>query len=490
MDHFGSGNISLRKRCIMTTLITLGAAFLMILRIENGTISRVVTSSITQAKMLQYNLPIAEKEDWTLQYTPKEPVYKLAKMEPKNGVYLGAYVLQDDTISFSMKAFNERTGRHHASYFKYVGYGQPFPSKWVEQVKSVGAFPHIAWEPNEGLEQVKDDSYIRTFAKQAKEANIPIFLRFASEMNGTWTNYSGYSNWYKKTWKMVHDIFEEEAPNVAMVWTVLAMPVDTIERFYPGDEYVDWVGVNVYNVKYHNGKKRQKADYEDPLDLLDYVYNRFSGVKPIQLSEFGVTHFNTTDGQKDIDFASARMTRLYSHLESDYPRVKAVFYFDVNNVAAANVSRRVNDYSITSEQELLDAYQSATGSAHFLEKLSLEGDDEGLGVQQRFTYTGAVFREDGILYVDELFFSRILKLEVKEIHLDTGMRAAQILRNDGAVMNDMAPVEVLQRKIWTGTKTRMDQRIYRNLRALPLEQTIAAIGYKMDLRGNNIYIQE
>ncbi|NIK78628.1 hypothetical protein FHS15_003774 [Paenibacillus castaneae] len=490
MDHQGKiSSISLRKKLWMAILITISAALLMILRVENATLSRVVTSSLIQAKMLQYHLPIAEKGDWTVHFTPKQPSYKLAKLEPVNGVYLGAYVLQDDTISFSMKAFNERTGRTHASFFKYVGYGQPFPSKWVEQVKSVGAFPHIAWEPNEGLEQVKDDEYIRTFAEQAKQANIPIFLRFASEMNGTWTNYSGYSKQYKQTWRMVHDIFAVQAPNVAMVWTVLAMPVDTIERFYPGDEFVDWVGVNVYNVKYHNGSKRQKADYEDPLDLLNYVYNRFGAAKPIQLSEFGATHFNTTDGIKDNAFASTQISRLYSHLEKDYPRIKAVFYFDVNNITAANKARRVNDYSITSEPELLDAYRSATDSAHFLTGLFQQQGEEGLDVQQRFTYRGGVFQEGGILYIGTDFFSRVLKLEIKLSRDDNGNRVAHILSNDGR-LNDMAPVAVIERKIWTGTKTRMDQNIYRNIRALPLQETLDRIGYGVDLQGNNIYIQE
>ncbi|GAW91654.1 copper amine oxidase domain-containing protein [Calderihabitans maritimus] len=173
---------------------------------------------------------------------------------------------------------NELTGKKHASFFYYVGYGQPFPEKWIEEVKSVGAIPHIAWEPNDGLDVVKDDEYLRTFARRLRETEVPVFLRFASEMNGAWTAYTGDPEKYVEKWRLVHDVMEEEAPNVIMVWTVFTFPQSNILDYYPGDDYVDWVGVNIYNVVYHNNDTRQKAAHEDPLELLDFVYNNFRNV--------------------------------------------------------------------------------------------------------------------------------------------------------------------------------------------------------------------
>jgi beta-mannanase len=73
--------------------------------------------------------------------------------------------------------------------------------------------------------------------------------------------------------------------------------------YYPGDQYVDWVGVNIYNVMYHNNNIQQRADQEDPLELLDYVYKTFSYRKPIQISEFGATHYTVTDQQYHVQFA-------------------------------------------------------------------------------------------------------------------------------------------------------------------------------------------
>ena len=68
-----------------------------------------------------------------------------------------------------MDKFNEVMDKKHISFFKYVGYGKPFPTEWVEEVKKAGGFPHIAWEPNDGLGIVKDNHYLRTFAKEAKK---------------------------------------------------------------------------------------------------------------------------------------------------------------------------------------------------------------------------------------------------------------------------------------------------------------------------------
>ncbi|UVI32735.1 hypothetical protein [Paenibacillus spongiae] len=76
-----------------------------------------------------------------------------AKYEPQKGTFLGAYILQDETIRADIGTFTERTDKQHASYFRNVGYGKPFPKQWVEQVKAAGGFPHISWEPDDGLEK-------------------------------------------------------------------------------------------------------------------------------------------------------------------------------------------------------------------------------------------------------------------------------------------------------------------------------------------------
>lgn len=432
----------------------------------------------------------AEGEDvsyseWTIHVTSLHPNYTLGKIEPVRGAYLGAYVLQNPLIHNSMTEFNQATGKKHASFFKYVGYGEPFPSKWVNEVKAAGAFPHIAWEPNHGLAEVKNDAYLRGFADAARKADVPIFLRFASEMNGTWTNYSGDPDLYIETWRMVHDIFEQRAPKTAMVWTVLNVPERPIEAYYPGDDYVDWVGLNIYNVRYHNGDIGQPSEFEDPLQMIDYVYNRFSRTKPIQLSEFGVTHFTTTDGIKDIEYAASKIKRLYANLPELYPRVKAVFYFDVNNITEQNETRRINDYSITNERQLTDVYEQAISSSYYLSGLSEAGGETQAKVTQPFTYRGHVFEQDGELYVDEAFFIEILQADVEMMEDGT----VQLIRWDGALVR-VARVPFIPHKIWSGYKINGFFPIWREINALPLLRVSQELGYQINWNGIHIYIQE
>ncbi|AWB46875.1 copper amine oxidase [Paenibacillus sp. CAA11] len=411
----------------------------------------------------KYN--VASKSDYTLITTRSD--YKLAKNEPEQGAYLGGYVLQNSSINFSMKKFNELAGRDHVTFFKYVGYGKPFPTQWVKDVASIGGFPHIAFEPNGGLDEVKDDEYLRSFAKAAKESGVPVFLRFASEMNGTWTNYSQDPVKYKEKWKLVDKIMKEEAPNVAMVWTVLAMPEEHIDNFYPGDEYVDWVGVNIYSVKYHNNHKYEKADFEDPLDLLNYVYSRYSATKPIQISEFGATHFTTTDNKQDNAFAIKNINRFYAELPTKYPRVKAVYYFDVNNIAEYNEARRINDYSVTTEPEIVKAYGEAISNPFFLSKR--EADTPGKTVSQTFTYRGELFEKGSEVYADKSFFTDYLHAEV------TGSGSNTEIKLDGKSVK----VKAVSKRVSAGFKTKIFLNRYRSIDGIPVQEALKALGKKV-----------
>ncbi|RKQ15745.1 copper amine oxidase [Oceanobacillus bengalensis] len=310
-----------------------------------------------------------------------------------------------------MNKFNEVTGKNHASYFRYVGYGQPFPTEWVNQVKSVGGFPQIAWEPNNGLEEVKDDAYLRAFAKEAKASDVPILMRYASEMNGNWTAYSGNAELYIEKWKVVHDVMQEEAPNVMMLWNVFTMPEHTISEFYPGDEYVDYVGVNIYNVFYHNDRLEDKSDFEDPLRLLDYVYNMYSDTKPIVIGEFGATNYTVTDGLYHVNFAEEKISRLYKHLPKLYPRVKAIYYFDVNNLVNAPEGRKINNYAITENSRITEAYSAQVQGESYLSSVEIQNE---ASASEIFSYRDFLFYYEDGLYVDVQFAEEYLGMVVED----------------------------------------------------------------------------
>ena len=45
------------------------------------------------------------------------------------------------------------------------------------------------------------------------------------------------------------------------------MPQSNIASFYPGDDAVDWVGVNIYSVTYFNQDKKQPAMFEGKFSI-------------------------------------------------------------------------------------------------------------------------------------------------------------------------------------------------------------------------------
>ena len=307
---------------------------------------------------------------------------RYAKHEPVYGCYLGAFLDRDERAGEPMQdenfqthrppdAFAQLTGKKLATVFCYVAYGRPFPSRWVEYLKSQNVAPHIAWEPNSGLSVVNDDAYLRGFAEACARADCPIFLRYASEMNGDWTRYGRDPLEYKVKWGIVQGVMAQIAPKVAMVWCVNNIPERTIEKFYPGDKYVDWVGVNLYSVPFFDNQVSRVGLYQNPADLLRFVYKTYARRKPIAICEYGASHQSTADGGRDrSEWAGRKIGELYASLPRLYPRVKLIDIFDNNNLRYAQAGRQLNNYSVTDSPVVQNAYARAVAPDYFLEDVN------------------------------------------------------------------------------------------------------------------------
>ena len=295
--------------------------------------------------------------------------HALAKFEPAKGCYVGAFIERDYTVQGDINAFESLTKKKHASYFTYVGYGRPFPKEWVDKVKKSGAAPHIAYEPNNGLSEVVDGKYLRSWARDAARANCPIFLRWASEMNCPWTAYGRNADQYREKFRLMHKVMSEEAPNVAMVWTPFSDPQQTIASFYPGDDAVDWVGVNIYSVYVNDGDPLRPAAQKDPLAGLQFIYDNYGARKPIHISEFAATIRCRGTGEDTVEFAIEKITRFYDGLRERFPRVKSVNYFVWDTIRA---KRANNNYSFIDDGRVLATYRKLVANDHFLSTVSYD----------------------------------------------------------------------------------------------------------------------
>ncbi len=102
------------------------------------------------------------------------------------------------------------------------------------------------------------DTYITQFAQELKSRSERFLLRFAHEMNisdSPWWpgNFGADASLYVQMWQHVYDVFElQGATNVEWVWSpnYASNPADAwndIHNYYPGDTYLDWIGLSGYN---------------------------------------------------------------------------------------------------------------------------------------------------------------------------------------------------------------------------------------------------
>lgn len=305
-----------------------------------------------------------------------DSLYHHAKYEPMVGAYLGAYAELDEKVHnpmtgkpFYTEGMTDLTGKKHASFLLYSMWGTPFTtySGHVRKAKEAGTALQIALQPIKGLEAVQDDSYLRTYAKEVQKAGIPVFLRFANEMNGNWTEWYGNPQLYIEKFRLVSKVFKEEAPNAVLVWSPNYFPVDNIEDYYPGDDYVDWVGVSMYHSPTPSldplGKGVDRVSY---VEKLDQVYKLYSDRKPIMISEGAVAYTSSDEGNKDVTpWAVANIRQFYASLAMKYPKIKAVYWFN-NNVDTGTIK---NYYKLSSNQPFLNAYKSAIQNSFYLSNI-------------------------------------------------------------------------------------------------------------------------
>jgi hypothetical protein len=304
-----------------------------------------------------------EEEELKRQAAPKNG--KLAKFEPEYGTYIGLYSEQDPKMLNFFTRSEQFYDKKHALYLTYGPVSKDFPTQFANRAKEAGAAIQIAWEPSQGLDAVTED-VVRSFAKGAKASGIPIFLRYASEMNGNWVPWHGDPQKYIEKFRMVHRIMAEEAPNVAMVWSPGDVPMYSMDAYYPGDDVVDWVGVSLYSEPYENGDPAQgNMQATSPVERLDYLYKTYADRKPLMISETAVSHYAHIPQESFTEYGTLNLQRLYDIMPKKYPRLKSITYFNVN--LADRESR--NNYLLRDNERMYELYRNLIASPYYLTKV-------------------------------------------------------------------------------------------------------------------------
>jgi hypothetical protein len=304
------------------------------------------------------------------------PAANLAKFEPANGLMLGLSTFPTELPSSGGLPSLNALGGSLAVYFTYYPLRQDssgpgvFPSKLAASVKAAGAALHIALEPKMPLAEV-NKATLEPFALAAAASGVPIFLRFAGEFNDRFAPWSGNPSLYVQKFRLVHDVMARVAPNVAMVWMPMATQTDCVKDYYPGKEYVDWVGVSLYSVPFINGDTKYPGEPISPLEQLEKLYGCYAGSHPFQVSEYASSSANSGFASMNFeDFSKRKLEDLYWGAALKFPRLKNINWLNLNlddiNEVIAKSSLRQNDYRLLDVPIKLEAFKRIMGNPYFL----------------------------------------------------------------------------------------------------------------------------
>ena len=181
------------------------------------------------------------------------------------------------------------------------------------------------------------DSEISATLRYLATLSSPVFLHIGGEMN----LWGGDSAAFRQSYIHIAAMARSMAPNVALVFSpncATAVGVKLAD-FYPGDSYVDWVGVSLYTNRYLSytaGAKQNDVtemyfgfgDYADPVkSIAPVVELAGQHSKPVMVTEGG-SGWRTQGGEDLSAFAAQRVAELYGTLNMVYPQVKCIIYFD------------------------------------------------------------------------------------------------------------------------------------------------------------------
>ena len=260
--------------------------------------------------------------------------------------------------------------------------GISFPSAAVQAIRADGAMPFIRLLPRSGWEERRADARyplariargdvdeaLERWARAARDTRLPMLVDFAPEMNGDWFPWSGIyaggeqdgPETYRAAFRHVVEVFRRAgADNVgfafhANVRSAPDEPWNDLARYYPGDDYVDWIGVSAY------GGVLPGFDWEPLRQALDEVYPKLAALsptKPIAVLETGVIEEQGKD-------KAAWIRAAYRALASGrYPRVKAAVWW---HERWTNDDDRPSDVRIDSDSAATAAYRSAVAGPGFV----------------------------------------------------------------------------------------------------------------------------
>jgi len=239
-------------------------------------------------------------------------------------VLLGEYLdLKGQTAQQSLALRRQQLGRDPRIVHQYYDWAQPLPQ--AATGLPPGSILMVSWAGTfyAPILDGSQDALIAKAADALAALKEPVFLRWAWEMNGNWYDWGGARNGdnpagFVAAWRHIHDIFvAHKAVNVGWAWgpnagSAPSSAWNAMARYYPGDDYVDWVAVSGY----FTGR-------ETPAALFNGITTAYGDRKPVMIAETGALE---RGGTVKADWIRALNAWIAGH-----PPVGALVWFDTDN---------------------------------------------------------------------------------------------------------------------------------------------------------------
>jgi hypothetical protein len=245
----------------------------------------------------------------------------------------------------------------------YYSWTASFPGLAEDGDFSAGTLPVDSWNCQLTDAQIvagAGDLLIQTRANAIKSYGHPVFVRFLWDMNQSPSSLGRGSCYDPATdnpdgslsasefvlaWQHMRAIFNaEKVTNAIWVWNIASPATGGLPAapYYPGNAYVDWVGIDAYDIL--GGNNGNFAATIAPIYAVAATFG-----KPILIGETG------EDAAKQPAFFAGAVPAL----KSQFPLVNGMIYYDGRN-PVTNVDWRLSSAGTTAFTTLgADPYFSA-----------------------------------------------------------------------------------------------------------------------------------
>jgi hypothetical protein len=226
------------------------------------------------------------------------------------------------------------------------------------------------------------DADLRQWARDAKATGVPILAQFGVEVNGCWFSWNGkwhggsQTNGYRDpnypdgperfrdAYRHIVELFRDEgADNITWFFHVNYnnSPGDDwngFANYYPGDDYIDWIGVSVYGAQEAGEAWATFDEHLQPIYQAILETPAISSTKPIAVLEMGVVEEHAT-GIKSEWIKEA----LETIGAGTYPRLKGISWWQER---WTNSDGSISDLRINSSPAAEEAYREGVAPGFFV----------------------------------------------------------------------------------------------------------------------------